>query len=98
LFSLPHGSAALNLRKERHELGRLMKELAASGRVIELRTLQYGATREELAEAVADGDGWDVVHLSGHGRAGVFMLEKPDGSRDPVTGGELTELLSPLHG
>lgn len=98
LFSLPHGSAALNLRKERHELGRLVEELAAAGRAIELRTLQYGATREQLAEAVADGDGWDVVHLSGHGRAGMFMLEMLEGSRDPVTGGELTELLSPLRG
>ena len=98
LFSLPHGSAPLNLRKERHELGRLKEELAASGRAIELRALQYGATREKLAEAIADGDGWDVIHLSGHGRAGMFMLERLDGSRDPVTGGELTELLSPLRG
>ena len=98
LFSLPHGSVALNLRKERHELERLVEELTGSGRAIELRTLQYGATREELAGAVAEGGGWDVVHLSGHGRAGLFMLERLDGSRDPVTGDELTELLSPLRG
>jgi hypothetical protein len=78
--------------------GHPVRELAASGQAIELQTLQYGATRENLAEAVADGDGWDVVHLSGHGRAGRFMLERLDGSRDPVTGGELTELLSPLRG
>ena len=98
LFSLPHGSAALNLRKERHELDRLVGELARSGLAIELRSLQYGATRERLAQAVAEGDGWDVVHLSGHGRAGAFMLERPDGSRDPVRSDELVELLTPLRG
>ena len=98
LFSLPHGSAALNLRKERHELERLAEELARSGRAIKLRSLQYGATRERLADAVAEGGGWDVVHLSGHGRAGLFMLERPDGSRDPVTGDELADLLGPLRG
>ncbi len=98
LFSLPDGSGALNLRRERHELERMVGELAASGRAIEIRSLQYGATRQKLAEAVADRGGWDVVHLSGHGRAGTFMLEKADGSPDPVSGDELVKLLLPLRG
>ncbi len=98
LFSLPDGSGALNLRRERHELERMVGELAASGRAIEIRSLQYGATRQKLAEAVADRGGWDVVHLSGHGRAGMFVLEKADGSPDPVSGDELVKLLLPLRG
>ena len=97
LFSLPDTSAALNLRRERHELERLVGELAGSGRVVRFRSLQYGATRQMLTDAVEDGEGWDVVHLSGHGKAGTFVLERPDGSRDPVTGEELVELLSPLR-
>jgi len=97
LFSLPDTSAALNLRRERHELERLVGELAGSGRAVTFRSLQYGATRQMLTDAVEDGEGWDVVHLSGHGKAGTFVLERPDGSRDPVTGEELVELLSPLR-
>jgi hypothetical protein len=97
LFSLPDTSAALNLRRERHELERLVGELAGSGRAVSFRSLQYGTTRQMLIDAVEDGEGWDVVHLSGHGKAGTFVLERPDGSRDPVTGEELVELLSPLR-
>jgi hypothetical protein len=50
-----------------------------------------------LTDAVENGEGWDVVHLSGHGKAGRFSLEGPDGSRDPVTSEELVELLGPLR-
>ena len=97
LFSLPDSSAALNLRRERYELERLVGELVGSGRAVKFRSLQYGATRTTVADAVEDGDGWDVVHLSGHGKAGRFILEGPDGGRDPVTGAELVELLGPLR-
>ena len=48
-----------------------------------------------MAEA---GDGWDVLHLSGHGGRGQFLLEKPDGSPDPVDTAELVGLLAPLRG
>src|ERR1039457_5480007 len=97
LFSLPDRSAALNVRKEWLELDQLLRELAGAGRAIELRSLQYGTTRARLAGTVNDG-GWDVVHLSGHGRAGTFMLEKPDGGRDPVSTGDLVTLLGALRG
>lgn len=97
LFSLPDTSEALSLRSERHELERLKDELAGSGRAVTFRYLQYGVTRTKLTEAVRDGEGWDVVHLSGHGKAGRFSLEQLDGSRDPVTSEDLVELLSPLR-
>ena len=48
-----------------------------------------------MAEA---GDGWDALHLSGHGGRGQFLLEKADGSPDPVDTGELVGLLAPLRG
>ena len=33
--------------------------------------VQYGATRERLRAIAEAGDGWDVLHLSGHGGRGV---------------------------
>ena len=42
-----------------------------------------------------EGAGWDVVHISGHGGRGAFVLEHPDGSPDPVSSGELVGLLAP---
>lgn len=97
LFSLPDGAQSLNLRKERFELERLGSLLSASGRDITLETRQYGTTRDKLKEALEEGDGWDVVHLSGHGRGGTFVMERPDGSPDRVAGDALVELLDPLR-
>jgi hypothetical protein len=39
-----------------------------------------------------------VLHLSGHGGRGQFLLEKADGSPDPVDTGELVGMLAPLRG
>ncbi|MDX3451743.1 tetratricopeptide repeat protein [Streptomyces sp. ME02-8801-2C] len=98
LFSLPDGTSALNLRRERLQLVRLLDTVAkTSGRAIELAVLQYGVTRARLSRLVEDGRGWDVLVLSGHGGEGVFVLEKPDGSRDPIGGDALVELLAPLR-
>ncbi len=97
LFSLPDGTPALNLRRERYELERLARELSGRGYAIELRALQYGTTKGTLTEAVGEGDGWDVVHLLGHGDIGGFTLEHPDGTADRITAGELAELLEPLR-
>ncbi|MEU3986397.1 hypothetical protein AB0F77_41145 [Streptomyces sp. NPDC026672] len=98
LFSLPDGASALNLRRERLQLTRLLDTVAKTGgTAIELSVLQYGVTRERLAELVAHGHGWDVLVLSGHGGEGVFVLERPDGSRDPIDGDALVDLLAPLR-
>ena len=97
LFSLPEGGgAALNLRRERFELARLVQDTAeVHGRGVELRVLQYGVTRDRLRTVMRDGPGWDVVHISGHGGRGAFVLEHPDGRPDPVSSSELVDLLAP---
>jgi hypothetical protein len=65
-FSLPVRANPLNLRRERYGLQRLVRELNQTrGQAIELRVVQYGATRDTLREALEDAAGWDIVHLSG---------------------------------
>jgi hypothetical protein len=98
VFSLPTAMLALALRRERYELSRLVRRVAAkSRRRVELRVAQYGVTREILGDLAESGAGWDVLHLSGHGGAGQFLLEKADGSPDPVSAAELIGLLRPLR-
>ncbi len=60
--------------------------------------MQYGVTRDRLREVMREGAGWDVVHISGHGGRGVFVLELPDGRPDPVGSEELAGLLAPGGG
>ncbi len=98
VFSLPTAVSVLALRRERFELTRLVRRIAArQRRRVELTVVQYGATRERLAAVAEAGDGWDVLHLSGHGGRGQFLLEKLDGSPDPVDTAELVGLLAPLR-
>jgi tetratricopeptide (TPR) repeat protein len=99
VFSLPTATSVLALRRERFELARLVRRIAArQRRRVELMVVQYGATRRRLAEVAEAGDGWDVLHLSGHGGRGQFLLEAADGFPDPVDTGELVGLLAPLRG
>jgi hypothetical protein len=85
VFSQPTRTSVLALRRERYELGRLIRRLAATHRrMVELTVVQYGVTRERLARIADTGDGWDVLHLSGHGGPGGFVLEHADGSPDLV--------------
>jgi CHAT domain len=98
VFSLPAATSALALRRERYELSRLVRRVAArGGRRVELEVAQYGVTREVLADLAESGDGWDVLHLSGHGGVGQFLLEHADGSPDPVSTAELVALLRPVR-
>ena len=94
VFSLPPGGSPLNLRAERQALRRLVRELTGGGKhaAIELRTLQYGTSRQILADALAEEAGWDLVHFSGHGLPGELVLEGADGR---VTSAELAALLRP---
>jgi hypothetical protein len=99
VFSLPDGAGALNLRKERFELARLVHEIAeVNGKAIELRVLQYGATRARLEDALLEQDGWDVVHLSGHGLRSGLVLEKDTGEHDLITSEDLVDLLDLTSG
>jgi hypothetical protein len=88
--------SVLALRRERYELGKLIRRIAAKrGRLVELTVVQYGVTRQKLAEIADTGDGWDVLHLSGHGGPGAFLLEHADGSPDLVNVADLVEMLHP---
>ncbi len=96
VFAQPTDTSVLALRRERYELTRLVRRIAAREQaVVELQVVQYGATRERLREIADSGDGWDVLHLSGHGAGGVFLLEKEDGSPDLVATPDLVALLRP---
>jgi tetratricopeptide (TPR) repeat protein len=97
VFAQPTDTSVLALRRERYELTRLVRRIAARERaVVELQVVQYGATRERLREIAESGDGWDVLHLSGHGTGGAFLLEKDDGSPDLVATPDLVALLRPV--
>ncbi|WP_322763237.1 CHAT domain-containing protein [Frankia sp. Cr2] len=96
VFSLPARSTALGLRRERRALTDLIRRIAARHRV-ELTVLQYGVTREKLDATVESGDGWDVVHVSAHSDAGRLVLEKADGSPDPINTDLLVTLLQPAR-
>jgi tetratricopeptide (TPR) repeat protein len=96
VFSQPTKTSVLALRRERYALGRLIRRIAAKQkRMVELAVVQYGVTREKLAEIADSGDGWDVLHLSGHGGAGAFVLEHADGSPDRVGVADLVDMLRP---
>lgn len=94
VFSLPEDAGALNLRKERYALAKLVHEIAAvNHKGIELRVLQYGATRQRLKDALLEQPGWDVVHMSGHGLPAGLVLEDDTGHHDLITSTELVDLL-----
>jgi hypothetical protein len=98
LFSLPDGAGALNLRRERYQLVRLVEEIAAENqKAVELRVLQYGATRAQLENALLEVDGWDVLHISGHGLPAGLLLETSEGRPDLVSSSELVDLLAPAN-
>ncbi|MGH8902231.1 MAG: CHAT domain-containing protein [Egibacteraceae bacterium] len=99
VFSLPVDADALNLRRERYALTRLIHTIGAvNGKAIELRVLQYGVTRDRLAEMLLESDGWDIVHLSGHGLPAGLLLEHTDGRTDLISSPDLVDLLAPARG
>ncbi len=99
LFSLPHGEKPLGLRRERVELEALLHRVAQTGGLgIELRVLQYGATRAILGDALEEAAGWDLIHISGHGLEGEVALENVAGDADPIDAEELASLLKPAQG
>jgi tetratricopeptide (TPR) repeat protein len=93
LFSLPEGGQPLNLRRERHALVRLVRGIAAVGKAADVRALQYGVTREQLQGVLEEAEGWDVIHISGHGAPGELLLETAAGKPDPVGADDLADLL-----
>lgn len=93
-FSLPVRTNPLNLRRERYELEQFVNTLRKTqSKAIDLRVLQYGATRTTLRNALEEAPGWDVVHLSGHGEEGALLLEDDAGGSDAIDADELGALL-----
>jgi hypothetical protein len=93
LFSLPEGGQPLNLRRERYELVRLVRRIAASGKSADVRVLQYGVTRDRLRDVLEEAEGWDAIHISGHGSPGKLFLETAAGRPDRVPAAELADML-----
>lgn len=93
VFSLPADERPLHLRRERQNLVRVFDDIAATGRAVELRVVQYGVTRKRLGAILAE-HAWDIVHLAGHGKPGSLALEGDNGSAEPVGAAELVKLLS----
>lgn len=98
LFSLPEGGQPLNLRRERHELVRLVRRIAASGKSADVRVLQYGVTRDRLREVLEEAEGWDIIHISGHGSPGELLLETAAGMPDRVPATALANMLDLVRG
>jgi hypothetical protein len=98
VFSLPRDATPLNLRQERYRLQRLMQRFVQTrGLAVQLRLLQYGATRQLLTDVLEEAPGWDVLHFSGHGLEGELILEKPDGTADGIDAEKLAEILLPAR-
>ena len=93
LFSLPEGGQPLSLRRERQALVGLLTRIAAKRRAADVRVLQYGVTRDRLRDVLEEDEGWDVIHISGHGAPGELLLETAAGLPDRVTAEELAGLL-----
>jgi CHAT domain/NB-ARC domain len=93
LFSLPEGGQTLNLRRERYSLVRLIRSIAADGKAADVRVLQYGVTRSRLREVLEEDEGWDIIHISGHGAPGELLFEDAAGRPDRVTAGQLADML-----
>jgi hypothetical protein len=68
LFSTPTGGRPLNLRRERQALVRPFAEIGGLGRAVDVRILQCGVTRQRLQDVLEEGEGWDLIHVSGHAR------------------------------
>jgi len=94
VFSLPTDGRAIGLRRERQELTRLIQRIAAAGGPpVLLRVVQYGTTRARLEGLLKDENGWDLIHISGHGLPGGLKLELPDGRGDTIGRRQLVRLL-----
>jgi hypothetical protein len=97
LFSLPTDTNALNLRRERYALSRQVHRIARRNQTaIDLRVLQYGVTRQRLQDAIEEAEGWDILHISGHGLPAGLLLELPNGRRDLIAGEDLVGILDPV--
>jgi len=78
--------AALDVEKERETI---VRELSACNRKMTLRVAF--ATVDELARGIADG--FNILHLSGHGHEDYLLFEDGKGGSHPVAGAFLKKLI-----
>ena len=74
-----------------------MRGINAAGKAVDVRVLQYGVTRDRLRDVLEEAEGWDMIHVSGHGRPGSLTLETATGQPDRVSALELADLLDPAR-
>lgn len=100
VFARPETSSALGLVGERRALVRIAQDdpVARGGQPTDLRVLQYGATKDSVRRSLGEADGWDVIHLAGHGGPGRLYLEDENGGPEPVEASELLDWLAPCQG
>jgi tetratricopeptide (TPR) repeat protein len=100
VFARPETSSALGLVGERRALVRIAQDdpIARGGQPADLRVLQYGATKDSVRGSLGEADGWDVIHLAGHGGPGRLYLEDENGGPEPVEASELLDWLAPCQG
>ncbi len=102
LFSMPSTSRPVDLGAHRTLLRAELLDLTAGAGEdavpLELRTRQFGVSRETLKGMLREPGGWDVVHVVAHGRPGGLTLERADGTADKVGARDLLRLLDPARG
>ncbi|SFO17473.1 CHAT domain-containing protein [Actinomadura madurae] len=97
VFSRPEGTSALNLRGERLALERGSRDPSGWRGTVDLRFLPYGVTAEKLGRVLDAPAGWDVIHISAHGRPGRLRLETEAGLADDIDTTTLAHLLEPVR-
>jgi hypothetical protein len=50
-------------------------------------------TRDRLRAVLEEAEGWDIIHISGHGAPGELLLEDAAGGQDTVSAADLADLL-----
>ena len=102
LFSLPWTGRPVDLGAHRSFLRAELLDLTAGAGEnsvpLELRTRQFGVSRETLKGMLREPGGWDVVHVVAHGRPGGLTLVHADGTADEVGARDLLGLLDPARG
>jgi hypothetical protein len=93
LFSAPEDGQPLSLRRERYALTRFIGGIAAAGKAVQARALQYGVTRDLLRDVLSEEGGWDVIHVCGHREPGELLLQTTAGKPDRMSATDLEELL-----
>ena len=68
IFSEPEGATFSTLYVEQRRLTSRIDQIASQyDKSIELQILPYGTTQQRLKDCLEEGEGWDIIHISGYG-------------------------------